>query len=243
MSPSLPWAPGLGSERDLATPPNIAQLRSQFATQRAELERRLAVREASYAPVGDAVSCDGGTAISDPRSDLRDYQMPAPPSPTPQVQYADLTNAKIAAGSKSICMQWEMAGDIHLPTMFTLDLYAKDKGFDAFQYFKVDVRSDRRARIVGGLDADRHEYTLPGRFGISGNAATLVVDEETFAAARAHAPNIQFRPVFPLGAESFKFAADVQVRLSPRRLLYDGLGTEPVGRFDYPSGRPCADPC
>jgi hypothetical protein len=234
---------GLDSETDYTRAPDVAKLESQFVAQRDELEQRVAAREASYRPVGDAVSCDGGLRILDPASDIDDWQHPAPPSPTPQPGYADLAAVLVDSGSKSICLQWELARDIRLPATFDAFLSNSFHDGDPYQSFEIDVRRDGTARIVGGTDVNRHEYTVPGRFGISGNAASLVVDEETFAVARQHRAYVQYKPVFALGTERFAFGLGVKVRLSAKRQLHDFLGTESAGRYIYPTGEPCSSDC
>ena len=60
------------------------------------------------------------------------------------------------------------------------------------------MRADGLARIVGGTDTEHHEDTVPAQFGLGGDAASLVVDQETFTVAEERGPYFEYKPVFAL---------------------------------------------
>jgi hypothetical protein len=219
--------------------PDVAAERRRFAGELSAFERRQRTREASYRRTVDSLGCRPGMRVRDPAGGVRDWILPAPRSPLPNVPRADLLAVSLARQGNSLCIQFETAGHVRGPSEFHFSMRSRRAKGNFFQSFEVELRSDGRARVTSGVDAERRPLAVPATVGVSGRRLTLLVDRRSFAAGNPGAWSVGTPSL-----DRFGFGASMYVRLSTRRETADPLGTEPNDTFfTYPSGRPCPSPC
>lgn len=99
-------------------------------------------------------------------------------------------------------------------------------GTGFIQLFTVDLRADGSARVTSGEDDRRHPIPVPAAVAVDGAAASMVLDDASFAAGR---PSPMSRSERPRG--HFAFMASSTAPTGPRDAVRDDLGT-----WSYPDG-------
>ena len=232
----VPGGPADDRDNDIRGKPNVDEDRRRF---RAELERYLRYerdRKASYRQAQAPARCPGGVRISDPARDATDYVHPAPNTPLPRQDGADLRRARVSRTGSEICLEMTMNGPIEGPLKATFNVRDSAAGTGFIQVFDVEVRADGAVRVTSGNDNDHRAISVPAEVGVGGRRLSLVVGERSFSAGRPAPLSRTTKPP----RRQFVFGVSSEAGAGNTRVAHDDLGPgQPARYFSYPSGSEC----